>query len=90
MPFFFFPFHTRAKTKVSKTKRGGGQTPKVTNAFLRQIRNILENLFLPKVLYVTKGCLKNLARAKNEMRAQNRKISIFGAINFTPPPPPFL
>ena len=45
--------------------------PKVTNAFLEQIRNILNNLFLPKFLYVTKGCLKNLARAKNAMRAQN-------------------
>ena len=44
----------------------------------------MENLFLPKVLYVTKGCLKNLARAKNVMRAQKRKNAIFGAINFTP------
>ena len=31
-----------------------------------------------------KGCLKDLARAKNVMRAQKRKNAIFGAINFTP------
>ena len=46
----------------------------------------MENLFLPKVLYVIKGCLKNLARAKNAMRAQNRKKSIFGAIGAYLPP----
>ena len=30
---------------------------------------------------------QNLARAKKVMRAQKRKNSIFGAINFTPPAP---
>ena len=46
----------------------------------------MENLFLPKVFYVTKSCPKKLARAKKIMRAQKRKKSIFGAINFAPPP----
>ena len=64
--------------------RGGGASPILTNALLEQIRNIIKNLFLPKVLYVTKGCLKNLGRAKNALRAQNPPKSIFGATNFAP------
>ena len=64
----------------------GGATPIFTNAFLEQIQNILENLSNAKVFNVIKYCLKKLARAKNEMRAQKRKKSIFGATNFAPPP----
>ena len=56
----------------------------MTNAFLEQIRNNLQNLSDIKVFSVTNGCLKNLARAKNTMRAQKDKNSIFGAINFAP------
>ena len=75
----------RAKTPCSKTKVGGGANAIFDYSFFRSQKKNMENLFLPKVLYVTKGCLKNLARAKNVMRAQNRKISICGAINFAPP-----
>ena len=59
----------------------------MTNAFLEQTRNNLENLSDTKVLYVTKGCLKNLARAKSALRAQNPKKSIFGATDLCPPLP---
>ena len=59
----------------------------MTNAFLDQTRNNLENLSDAKVLYMIKGCPKNLARAKSALRAQNLKKSIFGATDFTPPFP---
>jgi len=62
----------------------GEMSPILTNAFLQQIRNSLKHLSNSKVLYVTKDCLKNLARARNAMYAQKRKNSIFGAVNFTP------
>ena len=45
----------------------------MTNALLEGIRNNMKNLSNTKVFKVTKGCLKKLARAKNEMRAQNAK-----------------
>ena len=67
------------KTPLSKTKVGGGQTPFSTIRFLEVRKQNVENLFLPKVLYVTKGCLKNLARA------QNPKKPVFGAIDLCPP-----
>ena len=54
----------------------------LTNAFSDQIRNNVENLSNTKVSNVTEGCLKKLARAKNEMRAQTCKKSIFGEIKF--------
>ena len=73
---------------MSKTKVGGGSEPFSTIGFLEEIRNNLENLFLPKVLYVTKGCLKNLARAKSALRARDLKKSIFGATDFDPPQVP--
>ena len=68
-----------------KPKWGGGVKAILTDAFLEVIKKNMENLFLPKVLYVTKGCLKNLARAKSALRARNLKKSIFGAIDFAPP-----
>ena len=49
-----------------------GVTPILTNAFLEQIKNKMQNLSNTKVFKVTKGCLKNLARAKNKMRAQKK------------------
>ena len=58
------------RKKCLEVDEGGAETPFFTNAFLEQIKNILENLSDTKVLYLTKGCLENLARAKNEMRAQ--------------------
>ena len=61
-----------------------GQTPKVTNVLLEQIKENLENLSDTKVLCVTKGCLKNLVRAKNAMRAQNRKTRFLEQLGFTP------
>ena len=76
-------YRRRAKKKVSKSRWGGWATPIFTNAFLDQIKNILENLLDAKVLYVTKGCLKNLARAKNEMRVQ--KVD-FWSNSFCSPP----
>ena len=57
----------------------------MTNAFLEQARNNLENLSDTKVLYVIKGCLENLARAKSALRAQKLKKSIFGATYLCPP-----
>lgn len=51
----------------------GKVMPIFSNAFLEQMRNNLENMSDTKVLYVIKGCLKNLALAKNAMRAQNPK-----------------
>ena len=68
--FFFFmrkisaEIHFRAKTPLVKTKVGGGQKPFSTIRFLEVRKQNMENLFLPKVLYVTKDCLKNLARAE--------------------------
>ena len=47
----------RANAKVSTTQRGGG-TAILTNVFLEQMRNIMENLSNKKVFKVTKGCLK--------------------------------
>ena len=64
---------------------GGGHTPFLTNAFLEQTRNNLENLSDTKVLYVTKGYPKNLARAKSALRARNLKNFVFGATDFALP-----
>ena len=75
---------SRARAEVSTTARGGVR-PILTNAFLEQMKNNVENLSDTKVFNVIKGCLKKLARAKNEMRAQKCKMSIFGAIKLTPP-----
>ena len=50
----------------------GWVSPIFTNAFLEQIKNNMQNLSNTKVFKVTKGCLKNLARAKNKMRAQKK------------------
>jgi len=68
----------------------GWVSPILTNAFLEQIKNNLKDISDIKVSHVTKGCLKNLARAKNAMHVQKRKKSIFEAINFTHPPFQFL
>ena len=77
----FTPQNGKIKTKnifscqrksVYNCKRGGGPAI-LTNAFLEQIKNNMENLSNTKVFKVTTGCLKNLARAKNEMRAQKNK-----------------
>ena len=76
-------FSSCAKTQVSKTELGS--RPFLTNAFLKQTKNNLKNLSDTKVLYVTKGCLQNLARAKSALRAQNLKKSIFGATDLYPP-----
>ena len=57
----------------------------MSNAFLEQTRNNLENLSETKVLYVTKGCLEKLARAKSALRAQELKKSLFGATDLYPP-----
>ena len=54
--------------------------------YLMRLEQIKNNLSDIKVLYLTNGCLKNLAHAKNAMCAQNLKNSMFGAINFTFPP----
>ena len=62
----------RANKKVSTSRWGGRARSILTNAFLEQIKNNMENLSNTKVFNVTKGCLKNLARAKNEMRAQKK------------------
>lgn len=51
---------------VSQNKGG-------TNAGLEQTKNNLQNRSDTKVLYVTKGFLKNLARMKNVMRTQIKK-----------------
>ena len=48
----------------------------------------MENLSDTKFFYVIKGCLKNLARAKNALRAQNLKKSIFGTTDFDSPQVP--
>ena len=87
---FFFCFveikkQQRAKTPLAKTKVGG-QTPFSTIRYLEVRKKNMENLFLPKVLYVIKDCLKNLARAKSALRARNLKKSIFGAMDLYPPP----
>ena len=67
--------YIRAKTPLVKTKVwGGGETPFSTIRFLEVRKQNMENLFLSKVLYATKGCLKNLARAKSVLRAQTQKI----------------
>ena len=81
--YFFRKLACQDKS-VYNCKRGGVR-PIFTNAFLEQMRNILKNLFLPKVLYVTKGCLKKLARAKNEMRAQKNKSRFLDQLILTPP-----
>ena len=78
--FFIVPRHPCLKRKW------GGGTPFSTIRFLEVRKKNMENLFLPKVLYVTKGCLKNLARAKSALRARNSKKPVFGAIDLCPPP----
>ena len=77
---------TRASKKVSTTQWGGGVTPILTNAFLEQIKNNMQNLSNTKVFKVTKGCLKNLARAKNKMRAQKNKSRFLEQLILPPPP----
>ena len=62
----------RAKKKSVYKYIWRGVRAILTNVFLEQIRNSLKNLFLQKVLYVIKGCLKNLARAKNALRARKK------------------
>ena len=54
--------------------------------FLEQARKNLENLSDTKVLYVTKGCLENLARVKSALRVRktSKKKFIFGATDFYP------
>ena len=59
------------RKSVYNSKRG--VRPILTNVFLEQMRNNMENLSNKKVFKVTKGCLKNLARAKNEMCARKNK-----------------
>ena len=82
--------HCRPKTPLAKTKvrEGEGQTPFSTIRFLEVRKKNMENLFLPKILYVTKGCLKKLARAKSALRARNPKKPVFGAIDLCPPQVP--
>ena len=76
----------RAKTPLVKTKVGGGGANAIsTIRFLEVRKQNMKNLFLPKVLYVTKGCLKNLARAKSALRARKLKKSIFRATDLYPP-----
>jgi len=62
--------HTCQPKSVYNCKRGG--TAILTNAVLEKMRNNMENLSNTKVSNVTKGCLKKLAHAKNEMRAQKK------------------
>ena len=57
--------------KCLQLQEGGG-TAILTNAFLEQMRNNMENLSNTKVSNVTKSFLKKLARAKNEMRARKK------------------
>ena len=64
----------------------GGARPILTNAFLEQMRNNLENLLNTKVFKVTKGCLKKLARAKNEIRAQKNKSRFLEQLILPTPP----
>ena len=68
--------------------RGGGARPILTNAFLEQIRNNLENLSDTKVFNVTKGCLKNLESAKIAPRARNLKKSFLEQLILSPSHPP--
>jgi len=77
---------SRAKTNLSKTQVGGGPRPISTDAFLEVKMNNLENLSNTKVLYVHEECLRSLVRAKGALRAQKAQKSIFGAIDFGPPP----
>ena len=63
---------TRANAKVSTTAREGGGTAILTNVFLEKMRNNMENLSNTKVSNMTKCCLKNLVRVKNEMRARKK------------------
>ena len=65
---------------------GGGSRPFSTIVFKKVTKQNKENLSDTKIFYVTKGCLKNLARAKSALRARNLKKSIFGATDFDPPP----
>ena len=80
----------RAKTNLSKTKVcvWGGSRPFSTIVFKNVRTQNMENLSDTKIFYVTKGCLKNLARAKSALRARNLKKSIFGATDFDPPQVP--
>ena len=64
---------------------GGGYSPFSTIVFLEVRTTILENLSDGKVLYVIKGCPKNLVRAKSALRAQNLRKTIFGATDLYPP-----
>ena len=44
----------------------------------------MENLSDTKIFYVTKGCLKILARAKSALRARNLKNPFFEQLILTP------
>ena len=72
----------RADKKCLQLYEGGG-SPILTNAFLEQTMNNLENLSDTKVLYVTKDCLRNLARTKNATRAQ--KLDFWRNSFYLPP-----
>ena len=87
---FLLNFDERAKTNLSKTEmgEGGGSRPFSTIVFKKVTKQNKENLSDTKIFYVTKGCLKNLARAKSALRARNLKKSIFGATDFDPPQVP--
>ena len=86
--FFLTPskFIFSCQDKPVENECRGGHTPFLTNAFLEQTRNNLENLSDTKVLYMTKCYLKNLSRAKSALRARNLKNFVFGAADFAPPP----
>ena len=69
-----------------KSKWAGESRSFSTIVFKNVRTQNMENLSDTKIFYVTKGCLKNLARAKSALRARNLKKSIFGATDFDPPP----
>ena len=70
----YLPFLCRpsCQQKSVYNSMRGWVRPIFTNAFLEQIKNNMQNLSNTKVFKKTKGCLKNLARAKNKMRAQKK------------------
>ena len=87
VPLFAFT-KFRAKTSLSKTKHGGGSRPFSTIVFKNARTQNMENLSDTKIFYVTKGCLKNLARAKSALRTRNLKKSFLKQLILTFPQVP--
>ena len=82
---FWGPLHAWFGIRMTYEKNLGGVKPIFTNAFLEQIRTIMENLSNTKVFKLTKGCLKKLARAKNALRAHKIKIAFLEQLISSPP-----